>query len=568
MKAFFKFVGGIVLAVFLIFALAGIVLSSMMEEEPQIPEKGFLLISLSGPLPDFVNSSPMESMFGGEPVSVYGIYESLYKAAEDERVAGVVFKSVGSFASTAALDEVADAVKSFKEKSGKPVYFFSDMLFNKDLYLAASCDSAWLLPEAVVVINGLSAKSSYYRDGLAKLGIEADFIPIGLYKNAPEAFTRSNMSEDQKEVINDLLDFVWPHILKKFAGKAGKTTAEVEKDIETGLFDANTLAEKGYIDGLLYRDQLIKKMGEADKFISYSEYREVSRKSLGLYKGNKIALIFATGSVLTGTSGEDPVFGHSMGSASVTEDIRKAVKDKKVKAIVFRIDSPGGMVNASDIIWRELKKAGEKKPVIISVGSICASGGYYIAMGGDSIIAHQGSIVGSIGVFAGKFVYKDLMNEKLGIHNDGINRGAFAEIFSPWKPFSAKERLVMRRNMTEFYHRFVGKVAMKRGLSYEETDKVAQGRIWIGEKNISTGLVDSFGNLTDAMKAALQKAGLDPAKPYRWKLYPRPKDFLTELQQKAMVYIQSPWERIFDRLAFWVDKPFVFSLYPYNITIE
>ena len=568
MKGFLKWLAGVLATIFLLFFIGGVILSAMVDDTPQIPESGYLYINLSGSIPDFATVSPLTSMLEGTPVSVYGIYDVLYKGAFDDRVKGVVFKSQAASISTASLDEIIEAVHMFRERSGKPVYFYSNLVLNKDLYLAAACDSAFVLPEGLVAITGLSATSTFYKDGLAKLGIQADFIPIGTYKNAPDTYLRNSMSEDQKEVLNDILDVVWPKLLNQFAEKSGKSSEEFAADIKKGIFDAFTLADMGYVDRLIYRDNLMDILGDDDELISFSEYLRVSRKSLGLYKGNSIALIFATGAITTGSDRDDPVLGTSIGSSRVTADIRRAVKDKSVKAIVMRIDSPGGFVHASDIIWRELKNAREEKPVIISVGSLLASGGYYIAMGGDSIIAHPTSIVGSIGVFSGKFVINDLLENKLGIRHDGLKRGEYGDIYSLLKPFSPQERAILSNKLRQFYARFVQKVADNRNMSFDDVDAVAQGRVWIGDKIISTGLVDSYGSLTDAMRAAVEKAGLNPDDDYKWKVFPKAKDFLTELQERSVVFYKSPLEIMLDNLYSWTNRPGLFAWYPYYINIQ
>ena len=414
-------------------------------------------------MPEYTNMSEFQAALSGTPVTVYGIYESLYKAAVDERIKGILFKGVVSSISYATLQEIMAAVEKFKDISGKPVYFFSEYLLNAGLLFSTICDSTFIIPEAVVALKGLSIVSTHYRDGLDKIGVEADFIAIGEYKNYPEMFTRDDLSESSKEVYNDILDYFWDEFLGRLAEKSGKSPQEVENDIANGVFDAKTAFDLGYVDKLIYRDELIDHLGEENDLVSYSSYSQVSRKSLDLYKGSSIALIFASGGITTGNDSDDPILGTSMGSSRVTGDIRKAVNDESVKAIVFRINSPGGMVNASDVIWRELIEAREEKPDIISIGSVCASGGYYLAMAGDSIISHPGSIMGSIGVFAGKFVANELTEDILGIHNDKVERGEHAGIFSPEAKFTRTERRLMTTSLTNFYSRFVDKVATARG---------------------------------------------------------------------------------------------------------
>lgn len=568
MKTFFKAFFGAIAGVILLLIIAFSMISSMVEEEPIIPDSGFLVININGGIPDFANSSELRAAFKGEPVSVYGIYEALYKAAADERVKGVLFKGGLTSMPIAAIQEIRAAIKRFKESSGKPVYFFAEYLFNHSLYFATACDSIFVIPEAVVTLKGLSLASTHFRKGLDKIGVEADFIAIGDYKSYPESYTRKNMSKNSREVYNQILDYFWNEFLTRLGEKAGKSTPQVEADIAAGIFDAISARDNGYVDGLIYRDELLKLIGEDNELISYSNYSKVSRKSLNLYKGNTLALIFASGSISTGGDSNDPIMGSSMGSRRVSADIRKAADDKTVKAIVFRIDSPGGLVNASDIIWRELKQAGTKKPVIISVASLCASGGYFLATAGDSIISHPASLVGSIGVFAGKFVTKDLFEDKLGITSDRLERGSHADLFSSSAKFNPMERKLLKSSMTRFYGRFVDKVAEARGKSHEEIESVAQGRVWVGEKNIDTGLVDSFGSISDAFTAALEKAGLDPEKPYKWKVLPGPKDFFTELQSQTGFIFSSPYELLTKGLRRWTEKPMIIARMPYNFEVE
>jgi protease-4 len=567
MKSFLKIFLSVLLSFFLMFFLLIGFMSLLADDAPEVPEEAYLTIPLKGSVPDFAQQSPFDEALGQSPVTAFGIYENLYKAALDDRIKGVLIKGGGVSVSLGNAQEIIAAIDRFKEQSGKPVYFFAEMLTNRDLYIAASCDSIFVVPEGLVAITGMSGSSVHVKNALKNAGIEADFVHMGKYKNYPEVFTRSTMSDDQREVIDDMLGYAWPDYLRRLAAKAGKSPELVEQDIASGILTPQLAFELGYVDTLYYRDQVLDLFAEA-KAVSYGLYSKVSRKSVNGYKGAKIAIVFANGSIMTGDDSEDPIMGNSMGSDRVSADLRAAAKEKSVKAIVLRIDSPGGMASASDIIWREIENAKEKKPVIVSVGGVCASGGYYMAMAGDSVIAHEGSVMGSIGVFAGKFVARELLEEKIGINSEVVTRGEFSQLFNARRKFSRKEREVMSRDMKVFYERFVAKVAEGRNLPLEQVKTIAEGRVWFGPKNKEIGLTDSFGNLDDAFRAALQKAGYDRDADYKWKVFPKKSDFLTELQKQGIRYSEAPIEKVEKWWLKYAHGPALYAWYPHLLTIE
>jgi protease-4 len=564
---FFSLLGtiaAILVLVFFLFAIASLAVG----DEPDIPENGVLYINIQGSLPDFVAESELQEALEGSSTSVFGVFEALQKAAVDARIKAVIFKGGGTSMAFASHNEMAAAIDSFRQTSGKPVYFYADYFLNGDAFFASLCDSTFILPEAVVALKGLAISGQNVAAGLSKLGIKADFISVGEYKDYPETFTREKMSESTREVYNSIIDYAWRSFTQQLAVQANKTVAEVLADIEGGVFSPQQALALGYVDSLLYRDQLLDRFGEDSELVSFASYAMVSRKSLGLFSGKTIALIFANGSMTTGSSGNDPLLGETLGAASLSRDIRLAAESEQVKAIVLRINSPGGLANAAEILWREIDIARQQKPVVVSIGPVCASGGYYLAMAADTIISHPGSLVGSIGVFAGKFITRELFREKLGINSEAIERGPYASLYSSDRGFSERERELLQADMEKFYQRFVTKVANARRLSYDEIAGVAEGRVWIGEDNLNTGLVDAFGNLSTAMRVAMTQAGYDSTQAFRYRVYPRPRDLVSELRGRTNILMTPPLDLVKEKIARWNNRLAVFAMWPERIRID
>jgi len=400
----------------------------------------------------------------------------------------------------------------------------------------------------------------FFRGSLDKLGIYPDIYQIGKYKSAGDMFTQKKMTDAHREYINELLDELFNRYVNTIAQARKKTPDEVRTLIDNAPYDAAKAKEAGLIDDALYRDevenQLKKQLGykDSDTFapVRAVDYREVSPESLGLNEGERIAVVYATGEINSGSSQNSPSGDQSIGSDTVAKALNDAAADKTIKAIVLRVDSPGGSGLASDIIWRAVEAANQKKPVVVSMSDVAASGGYYISASASKIIAQPSTITGSIGVVAGKPVMRGFY-DWLGISNEYVLRGKTAGMFRETEKFSDEERLKFEEWVkTTYYVQFVPKVAKGRKKDAQYIDSVAQGRVWTGAQAKDRSLVDEFGGLDKAIDVAKELAKIPANKGVERVIFPYPTTFLqqllmggnensnTQFEQQRMVYASLP----------------------------
>jgi protease-4 len=363
---------------------------------------------------------------------------------------------------------------------------------------------------------------------LKKIGVEADFEHVGEYKNAPDTYTRQSMSDQQREVINTIFDARFESIISTIASSRNLDRERILFLIDhISAFSPEEALAAGLIDGIKYSSEVAKIVETGEETlseISASEYAAIELSSLGVKAKERIAVVYCTGTMMDGEDGSDPYFGQTMGANRVIRDINRAAENHSIKAIILRIDSPGGSSLAADKMWFAIREAAEKKPVIASISDLGASGGYYIAIPADTILAQDLSLVGSIGVFVGKFSLKELY-DKLEITNEVIKRGQNASLFSLNSKFSDSERVIIRRTINDFYHKFVSKVAASRQKSYEEIDHIARGRVWNGGEGLKNGLVDLIGGLDEAIDIAKDLVGIQKEAAVRLVYYPRSRSF-------------------------------------------
>jgi protease IV len=533
----FLLVGGI-LSALLIVALIAIVVAVSTLGEPDVPNKSVLVLKLSGEMPDYVPDDEFAKALGMQQgQSFTGILTQLRKAKIDERISAVLldidFPGIG----WGRADELRDAIKEFRT-SGKPVFAYMELGTNREYYIATAADKIFVPPPGDLYINGFAAEAMFYKGSLDKLGIEADVIQIGpKYKNAPDQYTRKEMGGGQREVINAILDEYYGRFTVAIAESRKKTPEDVMAMIDNAPFNALQAKELGLIDEAWYRtqveDDLKAKLGYKDtedlRTIKASEYRDVPSDSLGLNNGEKVAVIFASGAINVGSSGSGPFSDEMVGSDTIVAAVNKAAEDKSIKAIVLRVDSPGGSALASDLMWYAIENAKEKKPVVVSMGDVAASGGYYISCNANRIVAQPATLTGSIGVFMGKPVVKGLY-EWLGISNEYVMRGKNAGIFRETEKWTPEERAKMEeQTRTIYYNNFIPKVATGRKKSFEEADSLGQGRVWTGTQAKANGLIDEFGGLERAIAIAKELAGLSADKDVRRVVLPEPKPFFETL---------------------------------------
>ena len=439
--------------------------------------------------------------------------ERTLKAAKlDREIAGALIKIGGGHYGIGRLQEIRDAILDFKA-SGKKVIGYMTNCSTGNYLLASVCDRVVLHPSGEVRLVGLRSETSFYKGILDKLGIRADLEHIGKYKSASDIFTREEMSNAHREVQNAILDDLYDQLTQSIADRRGWTQDDVKNLIDQGPFTAKQALAHGIVDQLAYRDEL----KDIAKNLSGKDCRLVkARQYLGIVEYEydwevplpKIAVITAEGMMMTGESFTDPFTGtRTMGSTTIARAIRNVRKDSSVKAVVLRIDSGGGLVVAADTIWRELMRLKDVKPLVVSMGDVAGSGGYYIAAPAEVIVAEPGTITGSIGVISGKYNLKGLY-DKIGLHKEIIKRGKHADFYTDYGDYPEEEREIVHAQIQEIYDDFIGKVAEGRGMTREAVDQIGRGRIWTGKQAKEIGLVDELGGLNLALSIARRKAEL------------------------------------------------------------
>lgn len=516
------------------FALIGILLSSSKDDVVKLQDNTVIHLKLNKQILEREVDDPFEGlpMFTGFQEGGIGLMElkqALRNAAEDVKVSGILLETPSVMAGISTIDEIRDALEEFKS-SGKFIYSYSEMYSEGAYYLASVGDKVYMNPDfARLEFNGLNIEGVYFKGLFEKLEIEPITFKVGDYKEISEPFDRKDMSPVVRKRYEQLLSNIYGHLLEKIAKSRSLTLKEVKHISDSALVNLETDAIKyGLVDQLAYRDEVIdiikEKLGlEEDDDVQFVSYRKY-RKSYTSFKSskNKIAVIVASGNIVTG-KGEN----NSIGSDKYAKEIQKAADDDNTKAIVIRINSGGGSALASDVMWREIKLAAEKKPVIASMSDYAASGGYYMAMACDTILAQPNTITGSIGVFSMIFNAKGFLGNKLGITTDNVKTGHFSDMYSMTEPLTEYEKQYIQRSTDQAYESFVSKAAEGRSIERSKFEPLASGRIWTGEEALNNGLVDILGNLDDAIEIAAAKSGL--ADDYAVRVYPVKKAPFEEL---------------------------------------
>ncbi|PLX16884.1 MAG: signal peptide peptidase SppA [Marinilabiliales bacterium] len=546
MKSFFKYVLatvlGIILTSILMFIISiGIIggIVSSQDQPVKIKPNTVLHIELNQIIMDRSNNNPMENFdfasFTPTPqLGLNDILKNIKKAKADPNIDGIYLDLTYIQAGLATIEEIRNALIDFKE-SGKFIISYSDTYTQPTYYLASVADKIYLNPEGLLVFVGMRAEIMFYKDALEKIGVEPQIIRHGKFKSYVEPYMYNEMSDENREQIMAYMGTIWNHMLKGISAERQigvKKLNEIADNLS--LKDVEIALSQGLIDGLKYKDEILRELAELTKktddskieHVSLSKYTKVPEKNRKSLEKNKIAVVYASGNMIMGEGGEG-----SIGSDRISRAIRKVRKDSSIKAIVLRVNSGGGAALSADIIWREIQLAQETKPVIVSIGDVAASGGYYIAAPADKIIASPNSITGSIGVFGLFFTGKELLNDKLGIHVDVAKTNTHADIGSFYRPFSAAEKEIFQYLVEDTYDNFITKVGEGRNMKKEDVDAIGQGRVWSGVNAIENGLIDGFGGLEDAITLAAEASGIES---YRTVDYPKLKDpfqqFFEELQ--------------------------------------
>ena len=519
-----------VLGIAVFISIAGFALLYVLfGREPAVPSRSTLVLNVGGDLSEMEPADVVGYLRGAKRPTVRSVIDNLRKAKVDTRVRAVLLKPTG-FTSPfwSKVQEIREAVIDFR-KSGKPIYAYLEYGGDREYYLATAADKVFLMPSSPLDLVGVATYQLFLRGTLDKIGATPDLHHIGTYKTAVNTFTQKGYTPAHREMDESLNRDLYEQIVRGIADGRKKHDEEIRALIDDGPFMPEDALRAGLVDDIAYEDQVDEKLRGGDRVtrMDGDEYARVSLTSLGLNKGPRIGVIYAAGAITSGKSGFDPVNGAVAGSDTLIEYIRRARRDNSLRAIVVRIDSPGGSAAASDAIWRELTLARQEKtdrPLIASMSDLAASGGYYIAMSAQVIVAEPSTLTGSIGIFGGKIVTGGVY-EKLGARIESTSVGKHAEINSPARPYSPDELKKLQEQLQAFYDQFVEKAADSRHTTPEKIDALAQGRVWTGRQAKQNRLVDELGGLDAAVAIAKQRAKIPAENEVELVVYPPRKNF-------------------------------------------
>jgi protease-4 len=541
MKSFFKYTFATVLGLFLFFFVGLMILigigAASGNETVEVKDNSVLKIDLSQPISEREQNNPLEDLgipgAGGNVTGLYELKKAIAKAKSDEKIKGILLEGSFGRMGYATNEEIRAALLDFK-KSGKFIYSYGEYFSESNFYTATVSDSIFLNPEGLVEFNGISSEIMFFKGALDKLEIQPEVFRVGEFKSAVEPFLRENMSDANRLQATSFLNSINLHVMSQVAVNRKLTPESVKLSSDSmKARSAEDAVSLGLVSKAAYYDQVLstlkKKLGvEKDddvNFISYNKYRKAESEDENSSSDNKIAIIFGQGEIGSGKGDNE-----SIGSDKICEALRKARNDKKIKAVVLRINSPGGSALASDVMWREIQLTKKEKPVIASMSDVAASGGYYMAMGCDKIVAHPTTITGSIGVFGLMFNAQNMFKNKLGITFDGVKTGAYSDIGNGTRPFTEGEKQIIQSEVDKIYETFTTKAAAGRKMPVDKLKSLAGGRVWSGTEAKANGLVDELGGLDKAIEMAAAQAKI--GKDYRIKLLPAQKNFIEEIMEQ------------------------------------
>ena len=560
---------GIVISVF-----AGIVLVFAMarlgDGEPSVANDSVLRLTLSGPVQEM--SAPSLPIPGQAPtgLTTVEIWSSLRKAAVDDRIKAVIFEPRMPSLGWATAQEIRGSVEKFKKESGKPVYAILRMPRMVDYYMASAADKIYASPEDMLLLQGMRLEVMYLKNTLDKIGVTVEVEHAGKYKDAGDQYTETSMTPETREVLTTVLDDLYSDFLATTSAARKTTPEQMAAIIDKGPFTATSALAEGLIDGLKYEEQIKDELKESLKLSAYKEtdvrkYRDVSSSSLGLTGDTSVAILTTQGAIMRGKS---DAFSRSSMIASETliEEMRDLAKNDSIKGVILRVDSPGGDAIASDEILHEVRALSKKKPMVISMSDAAASGGYYISMSGDPVVAYPSTLTGSIGVVFTKPVLKGLYN-KIGITKDALSRGRNSAFLSDYEALDANGRERLKALIDDTYKAFLTRVTEGRKRPMEEIAPLAQGRVWLGSQAKERGLVDEVGGFDVALAALKKKANIPENDKMKIFIYPGKQSFfelLASLESGSMgsmgarsVFQGTPMEAVMEPL---MGSPFLRSM--------
>ena len=521
-------VGIMIVHVILFFIFIGFIgaIASFSEKTVTVKNNSILTIKLEGEILDRTSDNPLDnidflSFTPKKNLGLNKILASIQKAAKDSRIQGIYLDLTeiqGNFGALAFTQEIRNALQKFKE-SGKFIYSYSNLGYSqKSYYLATVADKIFVNPETPLLLTGMSSSISFYKETLAKLGIQPEVVKVGKFKSAVEPFISDEMSPANREQVQTYLNSLWGNIVKGISASRNIPVEKINQITDDfKIYPTEEFVKEGFFDGALYENVMLDKLREAcgltdDEKLSLTNFEDYTKATFPSvnFAADKIAVIYAQGNI------EFQQGPESIGPELATT-IRKAREDKNIKAIVLRVNSPGGSALTSDIIWKEVQLAAQAKPFIASMGNVAASGGYYISCAADTIVADPTTLTGSIGIFGLLFSGEKLIKDKLGISSDVVKTNEHSDFGGGYplpipisdRPLTDYERNVMQTYINRGYDTFLDRVSQGRHMTKEAVNEIAQGRVWTGEDALKLGLVDVLGGLEDAIAIAANKAGLN-----------------------------------------------------------
>lgn len=586
MKQFFKYVFATIIGVLLCliiftFIILGLISSARNDKKTEVEANSVLRLSLDYAIKERTSANPLSgipflNLSVKKTPGLNDILASIKRAKTDDNIKGIYLDEGYMLSGQATTEEIRNALIDFK-KSGKFVLAYGEIYTQGAYYLASAADKIYINPKGIFEFRGFHSQYTFFKGALEKLGIEAQVIKVGTFKSAVEPFILDKMSDANRLQVNSYLGSLYDYFLTGIS-KSRKLNKDSLFNIANNLqikYPEDALKYK-LVDGLKYKDEILTELkqrtgtaqGDNLKIVELADYNQPNEDKDKGSSNTRIAVVYASGDI-GGGEGDD----NSIGSEGISKAIRKARLDKKVKAVVLRINSPGGSSLASDVLWREVMLTKKVKPIIVSMGDVAASGGYYMACAADSIFAQPNTITGSIGIFAILPNMQTFLNQKLGITFDGVKTGKFADLGDVTRPLNPAERMILQDQVNRGYLDFTHAVASGRKKTQKYIDSIGQGRVWTGSQALKIGLVDRLGNLDDAVHSAAAKAKITD---YKLVAYPEQKSLLENfgsgITSEAKTYLMK--QELGDNYRYYNDLKTILKFngaqmrMPYNLDIR
>ena len=538
MKNFLKTTLAVFVALILFTIISGIVsismlgaIASMGSTETTLQDNSILKINLTGTLTERVNEESLEYLLAQAnnqptPLGLNDLRSSLKKAATSDKIKALYLNCGSLSASPASAQELRTLIENFKTESGKPVYAYGDNYSQSAYWIASIADTLILNPQGTIGLVGMATQIPFFHEALDKLGVKMEIFKVGTFKSAVEPYILDEMSEPNRLQNEKMLSSMWTEIVEDIASSRAISANDINQHIDKGLVfnEANDIRNQGFIDLIKYENEvtalLKEQFGEDIKFVSLSKMKNVP--STEKFSMNKVAVLYATGEIDAGSEGE-------MNSNDIVKELNKLANNDDVKAVVLRVNSPGGSAFGSEQMWFAAKQLRAKKPLIVSMSDYAASGGYYMSCIADTIVAQPTTLTGSIGIF-GMFPNFAGVADKIGVNFSTVKTNDIADLGNAMRPMTDSERAIIQNHVNRGYELFISRCAEGRNTSNDEIKLVAEGRVWTGSDALSIGLVDVLGGLDEAIAIAAAKAELTDN--YAVAEYPKQKDALTQLLEE------------------------------------